>query len=162
MSVLSRWDELCRSSRHLSAVHDLLPGDSPHSRGGLLVAPRRTYAAAADALPGQVLPVEPKNLLVVAGDFLVLENEAGVAVHQGALVRPIVAADQYPHSIDDDPLGVATVLESDLPHVESSLLHLLQRADRGELATDDDPQVYTRLLLLQQGIGQGGESIVVL
>ena len=73
-----------------------------------------------------------------------------------------MAADQYPHSIDDDPLGVATVLESDLPHVEPSLLHLLQRADRGELAADDDPQVYTRLLLLQQGIGQGGESIVVL
>src|SRR5262249_10127613 len=84
------------------AVHDLLPGDAAHPRRGLFVAVGRAGSPAADALPRQVLPVEPEDLLEVRGDLLVLEDQAGVAVHQRALVRPVVTADQHAGAVHDD------------------------------------------------------------
>src|SRR6516165_6316810 len=98
--------------------------------------------ASGNALPSQVLPIEPKNLLEVAGDLRIVEDQAGVPINQGALVGPVMAAEEHSLPVDDDSLGVAAVLKADLAHIETSLLHLFERPDRGEIAPDDDSEVH--------------------
>src|SRR5262249_43997098 len=146
--LLHWWNEPTRSI----AIHDFLPRDTPHPGGSLFAVIRRTSPPRAHTLPRQVFPVEPENLLKVLGDLFILEDQAGVSVHQGALVRPVVTANQHPGSVYNDPLGVAAILQPDLRHVEPPLLQLLQWADWSKFAADDDPDIHSFLVLGQQGI----------
>src|SRR5262249_50745853 len=68
-------------------------------------------------------PIEEEKLCEVVDDFPVLEDEAGIAVLHEAFARPVVAADNDPVVINDDPLGVRIGQYSNIGQVDIELLH---------------------------------------
>ena len=60
------------------------------------------------------------------------------------------------------PLVWQRFCQPDLAHVEPLFLQLLQRANRGELATNHDPHVHPGFVFGQQGVHQIGKALVVL
>src|SRR6476646_2221116 len=81
---------------------------------------RRRLAFLGNTRPGlrrmrrrKPVPVVVVDLREVFGNFLVLEDQAGVAVRLDALVRPIVTAEHHNRLVDDDALVVTGGLEAE-------------------------------------------------
>src|SRR3954465_1665064 len=82
---LGRWSWRLPRRSSVSVIHDLLPGYATQPGDALFTLNIvRGWAdrSCANALAGQVFPVEPEDFLEIRRDFRVLEDQAGVAIDE--------------------------------------------------------------------------------
>ena len=86
-----------------------------------------------------------KHRFVIGGDVAILNDQAGVAVAQHAIGRPVGAAHQDDLAVDDDALVVDVALGAERGFAETRLNQQPDLVGRA-IAADNDAQVDARLV----------------